>query len=197
MTVAALFVQPRGVYSTLPGVDLWDEQRDARKYDGPHPVVAHPPCSRWCQLASLNEKRYGHRVGDDGGLFGFALDTVRCFGGVLEHPAETLAWSAHLLPPPHRRGGWQRSTCGGWVCHVEQGNYGHRARKATWLYAYGVELPQLRWGRATPTATVSQCRNHGGGDLPRLSKREASATPVEFAHLLISIAESARREVAA
>jgi len=30
---------------------------------------------------------------------------------------------------------------------VEQGHYGHRARKATWLYASGVpHLPLLRWG---------------------------------------------------
>lgn len=29
---------------------------------------------------------------------------------------------------------------------MEQGNYGHRARKATWLYAHGTELPSLKWG---------------------------------------------------
>lgn len=82
--VAALFVERGGVYFGLPGVDPWDEQRDARLYDGPWPVVAHPPCSRWCQLAYIIEKRWGHKVGDDGGTFAFALDAVRRYGGVLE-----------------------------------------------------------------------------------------------------------------
>lgn len=195
--VAALFVDPRGAYANVPGVDLWDEARDARLYDGPLPVVAHPPCSAWCQLASVNEKRYGHAIGDDGGCFASALDSVRTFGGVLEHPAETIAWIRFDLARP-RHACWARTLCGGWVTEVEQGMYGHRARKRTWLYAHGVipaELPRLRWGSSTPTATVSFCRNHGGGDLPRLSKREAKATPVEFRDVLLAMARSVRMEV--
>jgi hypothetical protein len=192
--IAALFVDPRGIYSTFEGVECWGEERDARTYAGPWPVVAHPPCSRWCQLASVNEARYGHRIGDDGGAFASALENVRRVGGVLEHPAFTIAWATFGLNNPPRSG-WARAGIGdaGWVCHVEQGLYGHRARKATWLYAIGVELPAMRWGRAEPKATVSFCRNHGGGDLPRLSKREASATPRAFAEVLISTARTARK----
>lgn len=74
------------------------------------------------------------------------------------------------------------------MCHVEQGMYGHRARKATWLYAYGVGLPELRWGKSVARATVSFLKNHGGGDLPRLSKKEAKATPPEFRDVLIAMA---------
>jgi hypothetical protein len=59
--IAALYVDPRGAYAGLPDVDLWDEARDARSYRGPHAVVAHPPCSRWCRLAGLVEARWGHR----------------------------------------------------------------------------------------------------------------------------------------
>lgn len=46
-TVAALYVERGGCYWDQPGVDPWDEARDARLYDGPWPVVAHPPCQRW------------------------------------------------------------------------------------------------------------------------------------------------------
>jgi hypothetical protein len=82
VTVAALFVQRGGCYWDLPGVDPWDEARDARKYDGSWPVVAHPPCARWCQLAGLVEARYPHlRRGDDGGCFASALANVRRVGG--------------------------------------------------------------------------------------------------------------------
>ena len=94
-TVAALYVETGGVYFGLPDVDPWDEARDARLYAGPWPVVAHPPCQRWCQLASVNEKRWGARIGEDHGCFAAALHAVRTFGGVLEHPAHTLAWIAY------------------------------------------------------------------------------------------------------
>ena len=48
--IAALYVAKNGSYIDLPGVDPWPEDRDARLYRGPHPVVAHPPCQRWGKL---------------------------------------------------------------------------------------------------------------------------------------------------
>lgn len=193
--IAALYVQKGGCYFGLPDVDPWDEARDARLYDGPWPVVAHPPCSRWCQLAHVNQARYGHKVGDDGGCFAAALASVRRWGGVLEHPAWSYAWPAFGLPVP-TAGGWTPELFGeGWVCEVSQRAYGHRARKLTWLYYIGGRPPPpLDWSRPEPEATVSFLTNHGGGDLPRLSKREASASPQAFRDLLISIARTARRE---
>lgn len=196
--VAALFVYPNGSYAGLEGVELWDEARDARLYPGPHPVVAHPPCSRWCRLAGLVEARYGHKKGDDGGCFASALDSVRRWGGVLEHPAYSDAWIAFRLPEPNRGGGWQQGLCGGWACHVEQGRYGHRARKATWLYASGTALPALRWGSdrdSRSSALVSWCANRKGLETdtrPRVGKAAASKTPLEFRDALLAIARSAR-----
>src|SRR5882724_1290668 len=54
-TVAALYVDPNGVYANLPGVEVWDEARDARQYAGPWPVVAHPPCASWSAWAGMRE----------------------------------------------------------------------------------------------------------------------------------------------
>jgi hypothetical protein len=192
VSVAALFVQKNGHYYGLPGVDPWDEVRDARTYAGPHPVVAHPPCSRWCKLANINQKRYGHKVGDDGGCFEAALSTVRTWGGVLEHPAYTRAWNAFGLPRPPRAG-WSRSICGGWTCEVSQAAYGHRAEKMTWLYYSGdAPPPSLDWSRPKPSHLVSYCNNTQNSGLPRLSKREASRTPLAFRDMLLSIARGAR-----
>ena len=195
ITIAALYVQGNGCYSHLPGVDPWPITRDARLYDGPHPVVAHPPCARWCRLAGLVEKRWGHKRGEDDGCFAAALASVRKWGGVLEHPAYSDAWRAFDLPTPWPDGGWQRGLCGGWSCHVEQSRYGHRAKKATWLYAVGCELPALRWGAsadAKSTALVSWCGNHTSAfdERDRLGKKEASSTPEAFCNELIGMART-------
>ena len=197
--IAALFVQTSGVYFGLPDVDPWDEKRDARKYAGPWPVVAHPPCSRWCRLAGLVEARWGHKRGDDGGCFKSALASVRRWGGVLEHPAYSDAWDAHDLNPPPTGGKWVNADLlGGWTCYVEQYRYGHVAQKATWLYAFGVELPELKWGHMTDqsqTALVSWCGNHvkNGEVRPRVGKDAASRSPVAFRDALLDLARSATR----
>jgi hypothetical protein len=194
--IAALFVQKNGAYFGMPDVDPWDERRDARLYAGPWSVVAHPPCARWCRLAGLVEARWGYKRGEDGGCFASALASVRQWGGVLEHPAYSDAWAKFDLPRPNRRGGWQRGPCGGWSCHVEQARYGHRAKKATWLYTFGTALPELKWGSnldQKSEAPVSWCGNHTDkfDNRPRLSSKEASATPLEFKDILIDIARSA------
>jgi hypothetical protein len=204
--VAVLFCDPRGSYSQVEGVDLWDEKRDARLYAGPHPVIAHPPCSRWCRLAGLVEARWGHKRGEDGGCFASALDSVRRWGGVLEHPAYSDAWIEFQLPEPNRGGGWQRGLCGGWSCHVEQGAYGHVARKSTWLYAHGTTPPAMLWGKSgvpgqdwhsggghRTKAYVSWCKNHTDAfDMrTRVGKKAAAATPIAFRDALLSIARSA------
>lgn len=190
--VAALFVQPNGCYAGLPGVDAWPETRDARLYAGPLPVVAHPPCHLWVNLAALNYKRYGgehNRPGNDGGCFEAALAAVRKWGGVLEHPAFSNAWRRYGLAAP-RGIGWQVNAPGEWVCEVWQSAYGHKARKRTWLFYSGAVAPfELRWARA---AGSHQC---GWFDRikPTLSKREASATPPDFRDELMMLAALAAK----
>jgi hypothetical protein len=195
--VAALFVATGGIYFDLPDVDPWDEARDARLYDGPHPVVAHPPCARWCRLAKFVESQYPTmRVGDDGGTFASALASVRRCGGVLEHPAWSMAWAAHgLIAPP--AGGWHRDIDGGWCCEVAQSAYGHRATKRTWLYYVGANPPApLNWGAPRGGMVVGHCKRSYGGRIfrangKRMRSSEASATPPAFAEVLLSLARGA------
>lgn len=56
-TIAALYVDPLGAYRGLPGVELWDYRRNAKHYEGPHPVIAHPPCGPWSRLKFLCTKQ--------------------------------------------------------------------------------------------------------------------------------------------
>lgn len=204
--VAALFVQKGGTYYGLEGVDPWDEERDARKYAGPHPVVAHPPCERWGRywgggpmLAGTAKQK---KLGDDAGCFASALESVRRHGGVLEHPADTHAWSAFGLETP-TPGGWSRAMFGdpGWVCVVAQSAYGHRARKLTWLYYFGsAPPPSLDWRRPKgvrledgfhSSAERRAARAAGVRPSARLLEKERAATPVPFRDLLLSMARSA------
>jgi len=201
--IGALFVDPLGVYSGLADVDVWDEARDARTYAGPHRVVAHPPCQRWGRYWSGGPSARVRRAkGDDGGCFASALASVRAWGGVLEHPAASHAWAHHGLTRPPHTGGWiLADTAGGWTCHVEQGHYGHRARKATWLYAHACDLPALTWGpsrgeRLDEGFRSSEARRvaRAAGIKPRvrLSTAENLATPVAFRDVLLRMARVTR-----
>ena len=123
MTVAALYTDPRGPYPAMAGVDVWDETRDARRYAGPWPVVAHPPCGPWGGLR--------HRsVNADPVAALYAVLQVQRFGGVLEHPAGSLLWECCGLPRP----GDPPDEHGGRTIVVAQVEWGHVARKRTWLY---------------------------------------------------------------
>jgi hypothetical protein len=210
--VAALFVDPKGIYPTLVGAEAcWGATRDARTYAGPHPVVAHPPCQLWVNMAAVNWKRYGRQRpawypgGDDDGCFASALTSVCRYGGVLEHPAGSHAWAHYGLRIPPRihprspLNGWhyagegryragyvdRHGNEGTWVCEVWQSAYGHKARKRTWLLYCGKRPPfELRWSRTPGTHQV------GWFDRvkPTVGKREASATPEAFARTLIDLA---------
>ncbi len=206
--IAALYVSATGSYQGIPGVDPWDEQRDARSYKGPYPVVAHPPCQRWGKFfagSPIVIKKTGVRKkkGDDGGCFASALEAVRTYGGVIEHPEHSHAWAHFGLTKPPRNGGWvPADTHGGYTCCVEQGKYGHYARKPTWLLAYGCELPELKWGRTTWAPQPDVVARMGLERAKRLGElgavgggtdnKHRIGTPEAFRDVLIKMAESAR-----
>lgn len=208
--IAALYVETNGVYFNLDDVDPWAIGRDARRYRGPHPVVAHPPCQRWGKLWAGQPgwiKRTGQRKikGDDGGCFAHALQAVRKFGGVLEHPWGSHAWPHFQLTVPDRNGGWQSADeQGGFTCCVEQGRYGHYARKPTLLYAVNCDLPDLDWGigesRLDPefvarvglkrARRLGEVGSQGGG----IDRSVRVATPEPFKQVLLSMARSVKKK---
>lgn len=172
--IAALFVERGGVYydpALAADVDPW----------------------------GLVEARYPHlRRGEDGGRFAAALAAVRRWGGVLEHPAYSAAWSAFELPRP-TPGAWTRTlTDPGWVCEVWQSAYGHRARKATWLYAVMASPPALDWTLKPGETWISWCANHGAAPkragcrtsagFSRMGRQERNRTPPAFRDVLLDLA---------
>lgn len=198
--IAALYVQKNGIYYGLDNVDPWDKDRDARLYNGPYSVIAYPPCERWGRYwsggPSAKERR---KLGDDNGCFEAALKAVRNHGGVLEHPEGSHAFKKFHIPCPDRHIGWIPCLDGGFVCYVEQGHYGHPARKGTWLYVYGTtNLPKLNFSKSEANRKFEDSYHSAEerkmasklGVISRLKKWERAATPIQFRDILISIAES-------
>jgi hypothetical protein len=171
--VAALYVDPRGPYPKL--VEHWyDEVRDARTYSGPWPVVAHPPCGPWSTLRTLSRETTKT-------IAFVAIDQVRQWGGILEHPITSGLWK--LVKP---------------TIVVEQVDWGHVARKRTGLLIVGTDtcpsMPQKR----TPTHWCSGVHTPGARGQPPpgikiCSAQQRRRTPEAFAVWLLELARSCKR----
>lgn len=193
--VAVLFCREDSIYKTMPGVDAWDMERDARKWPGGVPAVAHPPCRAWGRLRGLANPR-----DDEKDLGIWAVGQVRKYGGVLEHPAFSKLWEACDMPKPG-----QMDEFGGWTLDIYQSDWGHKAQKRTWLYIVGaspIMLPEIpiALGEATHIVASSGRRKdgsrlrsgeigrRGGRRRPELSKADRERTPPRFAQWLVQLA---------
>ena len=223
-TVAALYCDQRGPYPRMAqgqvfapvgphgeaycfswegprAIDCWDESSDARKYDGQHPVVAHPPCGPWGRLRHLYK-------GNEHACAPRAVEQVRRWGGVLEHPAGSLLWK-HFDPTSIWDGdekrmpgpGEQPDHYGGYTIEVDQCEWGHVARKRTWLYLVGVprealEAPPFPGREPTHYASGGRTKSsRTGGAVPAgmkvCSAQQRRRTPPLFAEYLVRLARSA------
>lgn len=194
MQVAVLFARSDSIYKTLPGCDVWDIERDARKWPGGAPVIAHPPCRAWGRLSHMANPPAGERE-----LALWAVDQVRAFGGVLEHPAASRLWPARLLPEPGKRDKW-----GGWTLPIHQHWFGHRAQKSTYLYICGcepAEMPAmpLKLGKAEFIIGSSGRRMDGTRKFrgKEVTKAEREHTPPLLAEWLCEVARRCKTKEAA
>lgn len=184
MTVAVLFARTDSVYKTLPGCDVYDIDRDARTWPGGCPVVAHPPCRAWGAFAMFAKPRQDERA-----LAPWAVEQVRRWGGVLEHPIRSALWRECSLPSPGQRDEW-----GGWSLPIHQHWWGHRAEKATLLYVVGCEptaIPLVPMILGEPTHVIGDVgRASAGNNRPEVSKPERERTPPDLAEWLVALARS-------
>jgi hypothetical protein len=190
--VAVLFARADSIYKSIGNLDVFDAERDARNYQGPHPIIAHPPCRGWGCLRMMSkvtpeEKALGSR----------AVEQVRKWGGVLEHPRGSTFWKAAGLP----RSGAGPDFHGGFTLMIEQWWWGHRAQKATWLYICGctrAEVPAmpLKFGTAPNVVTnIHGLRSGMPGYRKEITEREREATPPAFAAWLVDLARVCRIKI--
>lgn len=183
--VAALFVRADSIYKTLPDVDAWDIERDARAWPGGCPVIAHPPCRAWGAFSMFAKPRPGERE-----LATWAVDRVREWGGVLEHPVRSRLWPEYGLPEPG-----ERDKFGGWTLPIYQHWWGHRAQKSTRLYIVGVDpagIPPIPLKLGDAEYVIGDVgRASDGTNRPEVSKAEREHTPPDLARWLVDLARSA------
>lgn len=149
--VAILCAAKKTAYRDMPGLEVYDEARDARTFQGGMPVVAHPPCRRWTTFGDnmliAAKKRLGTtpqseseiKVERELGLF-CARQVQEC-GGILEQPARSRLFEAAGLPLP----GSPQSP-DSFSLHVWQRWWGFPTKKGTWLYfrkisQFSIEIP--------------------------------------------------------
>lgn len=180
--VVALYVDPLGPYPRLVR-EWYDETRDARSYAGPWPVVAHPPCGPYSRLRHFASKQAALAE-----LAPIAVDQVRQFGGVLEHPAGSTLWRHCMLPLP----GELPDAHGGYSIAVDQVDFGHVARKRTWLYLVIPRGQRFTFpARGTPTHCIASSRK--SPHIKFCSVQQRRRTPVVFAEWLLELAAASAR----
>lgn len=172
--VSVLFAMTDSIYKTLPGCDVWDEQRNALNFKGGAPIIAHPPCRlfsrmRYLSKADIEEKRLAY----------FAIDMVRNCGGVLEHPYQSKLWEEKKLPKPGQRDRW------GFTIAMPQFWFGHMITKPTLFYICGLgsskNLPEIEF-KLGDAGTVFE----------RMPKHLRSATPPRMAQWLLAVARKTK-----
>ncbi|UNK44020.1 hypothetical protein MNO14_08225 [Luteimonas sp. S4-F44] len=184
--VAVLFARCDSVYKSDPRCDVYDIDRDARTWLGGMPVVAHPPCRSWSRMRTFAKPRPGERD-----LAVWAIDQVRRFGGVLEHPSGSALFRELALPRP---GSTDRDSFGGWVMPVSQKWWGHRAEKRTWLYIVGADPSSIPAFPLSLGEAERVCGLWSGRDRSRARKEigpaEREHTPPALALWLVDLAAS-------
>ena len=184
--ITVLFARRDSNYKTLPGVDVWDADRDALKWPGGTPIVAHPPCRGWGQLRFLAKPTPGELA-----LAPWAVVQVRKFGGVLEHPNRSILWPTAGLPEPR-----SVDKFGGWTLPISQHWWGHKAEKLTRLYIVGcrhVDVPDMPFVLGESSHVIAQGnRKNKRRPRPEVTKVEREHTPILLAEWLVELARRCR-----
>ncbi|MEN2434955.1 hypothetical protein AAH994_06045 [Weeksellaceae bacterium A-14] len=167
--IPVLFCDSDSVYKNFPECDVYDLSRDAFTYYGNYPLICHPPCRLFSRLrafsrADKKEKQCAF----------FALEKVRRYGGILEHPRSSTLWKNggfNLDGSVDRYGGFLRSVNLSW--------FGFQCEKKTMLYFCGLspkDLPPFPMSLIPPEKKISE-----------LGQNKRSATPEKMIKYFIDV----------
>ena len=167
--ITVLCAKKNSLYKQIPGVDVWDEDRDAYFFTGSNPVITHAPCAQWSRM-----KAFAKDNPDEKELAYFCLNKVLRNGGIFEHPASSSFF---------KEAGIERN-----IYSVDQSWWGFPARKRTYLFFHKCkplamplanELPKYVLGinsKLTPAQKAAR------KDMP---KSQRATTVIPFAQWMI------------
>lgn len=173
-----LFADKHSIYKKI-GCNVYDFDRNALTFKDNTPCIYHPPCRTWSRLRGLAKFHPGEHL-----LAVWSVFRIWRYGGVLEHPSQSILWKTMGLAMP----GSPPDIHGGFSISVDQFWFGHKAEKNTWLYIKGIsinDMPVIPLNFDAVTHTISSSKNNNGKK--EISKNKRSSTPHKFALFLIEI----------
>lgn len=162
-----LFAREDSIYKKL-GADTWDIKRDATKWPGGEPIIAHPPCRAWGNYRHKAKPREGEKE-----LAIWAIEQVNKWGGVVEHPKNSQIWKESELIKP------------GWILNIDQKWFGHRANKNTNLYIVGLKPKEI------PPYPIKLERYET--TVERMGRAERERTPEKLAIWLLTLIKEIKK----
>ena len=187
--IAVLFARKDSIYKQFLNCDVYDIERDARRYQPGLPIIAHPPCRAWGKLRGLAKPRP-----DEKELAVWSVWKIRENGGILEHPEGSKLWDELNLPK-----GSQVDEFGGWTLKIHQSWFGHLAEKKTLLYICGVspaDIPAYPISLDIPQRVITNTKRRNGirikagdpGFRTECTKAQREHTPQALAEWLVLLA---------
>lgn len=174
--VTVLFCQKDSIYKKM-GCNCYDQERDALTWMGSEPAIYHPPCRLWSRMRHFSTADDSERY-----LALWAVNNVRRYGGILEHPASSSLFPFMNLPVPGSSDEF------GFTIEIDQFNFGHLARKRTWLYICGITpaevIPFLRKKISAKCSYVVSSSKSGKVEL---TAKMRSETPRMMARQFVKI----------
>ena len=174
--IPVLYVHSKSNYKLVDGFDCYDEKRDSLTYTGGSPLIAHPPCRNWSKLRAFSK---GDKFES---LYAFhALRLVRTYGGILEHPYDSMFWKiANIIAPG------SYDVYGGFSIVFDQRQFGFYTRKRTRLYIVGCKCSEL------PAMPLNFCAIER--KFENLSAKQRSETTLELIDWLKSVIKLIRTQ---
>lgn len=158
MKINILCVQEKTNYSKIPGLDLWDKERDVQNFKGNGFCIAHPPCQQWGKL-----KHFANDNPMEKTLAYVCLYHVLKNGGIIEQPLGSSFFREAGLPQKN-------------IYRISQSWFGFPAEKETLLFFWKcrpVEFPLF-----VPKPKLKR-------SVQNLNSRSRSTTTLELAQWLV------------
>lgn len=164
MTISVLCAHDKSNYYQIPGLDIYNAERDAYNFTGLNPVICHPPCAQWSQMRAFSNQ--DERLKN---LANFCFRSLVNNGGIFEHPSGSMVWKQFNWPTGTK------------IISVNQSWFGFPAQKKTILAFYRCSPISHPLSFDAVTHVLGKRKN----GKRELSKSQRSLTTLSFNQWLI------------